>query len=425
MTDSSSRRPIDGWPTRFGPGLIFALSAVGPQDFITNSIAGATQGYGLMWLLLLAVGARFVILEATARYVIATGESLVSGCGRVSKGLAWLVFGAPLIKRHFAGISQVLLLGAVAHLVYPLPTRHSSTIWSLVSWALAFALIFWGRYLWVERFSRGMAVFFGGCLAMAAIVARPRLGDVLQGAFTPALPEAGLYGSALVVVAIVGGAVGSVSNLRYGAFVHEKGWRTTADMRRQRLDLFASVASMLLMLAAIQVASAGALQPAGLEVEQVEDLVPIFGLVLGDAGRILLGASLWSAVFNNHVGASTGYGLMLADIYHRFIRPSTSIEEQDGGRGAAYLPAYRWFLVYFCVAPLYVFVTDWTPVWLVLINSAVGVILLPAVILVLMRLTFDRERLGKLANGWVANSCLFIAFVAALYLAALGAMELV
>jgi hypothetical protein len=140
-------------------------------------------------------------------------------------------------------------------------------------------------------------------------------------------------------MAILGGAVGSVSNLRYTAFIHEKGWRDISCMRSQRLDLRWSISAMFLMLVAIQVAAAGALRPAHLEIQRVEDLIPIFSLVLGAAGRIILAACLWSTVFNNHVGASADYSLMLADVYHRVIRPSAAINEQDSGRGAAYLPA--------------------------------------------------------------------------------------
>lgn len=408
-----------------GPGLIFVLSAVGPQDLITNAIAGATQGYRLIWLLALAVAARFLILEAMARYVIVTGESIVAGCQRAGKWMVWLLFLAPLIKRHFAGLSQVLLLGVAAHFVVPLPTRHSVVIWSTLSWALAFALLFWGRYHWVERFGRVMAVLFGGCLVAAAILAGPRPSEVLRSALMPALPEQiNLYGSLMVVMAILGGAVGSIGNLKYAVFIHERGWRDFTFLRRQRLDLLLSVSGMFLMLVAIQVAAAAALRPAGLKLERVEDLIPIFRLVLGDAGRIVFAASLWSVIFNNHVGSSAGHSLMLADIYHRSIRPSAVIAEQDSGRGAAYLPAYRWFLLYFCLAPLYVLLTDWTPIWLVLVNSAVGIVLLPAIILSVLRLTAGRSILGAYANGWFINAAMGIALAAALWLAGQGAIEM-
>ena len=59
----------------FGPGLVFILGAVGPRDLVSNSIAGATYGYSLLWLLVVTLAVRFVILDATARYVMVTGQT--------------------------------------------------------------------------------------------------------------------------------------------------------------------------------------------------------------------------------------------------------------------------------------------------------------------------------------------------------------
>lgn len=424
MEDGKRRRLI-GWAASFGPGLLFLLSAVGPQDLVTNSIAGAQHGYRLIWVLVIAVGARFVILESTARYVIATGESLVVGCRRVGKWMVWLLFLAPLIKRHFAGLFHIVLLGVAADILVPLPTPHSTVIWSLVSWALAFVVLYWGRYRFVEQVSKYAAVLLGGTLAAAAFLAQPDPVEIARGLLLPSLPEADeAFGSLIVLMGVVGGAAGSISNLKYGAFVHERGWRDPGRLREQRLDLLLSVSAMFVMLAAIQIAAAGALKPAGLTAEEVEDLAFVFAAVLGDAGRILLAAGLWTAVFNNHVTSAAGYSLMQAESYHRYIRPSAAIKEQDTGRGAAHLPAYRWFLCYFTLGPLYVFFTDWKPVWLGLVNGAVGVVLLPATILVLLRLTSSKRVLGRYANGPLSNAAMSILAAAAIFLAFQGAAEL-
>jgi len=423
---SSKRSKLFGWAAGLGPGLIFLLSAVGPQDLITNSIAGATYGYQLIWILVIAVAARFVILESTARYVIATGESLVVGCRRVGKWMVWLVFLAPLIKRHFAGLFHVVLLGVAADILVPLPTPHSAAIWSLVSWSLAFAVMYWGRYRLVEEISRYAAVLLGGTLAAAAFLSQPDPAGIARGLFVPQLPDSGgVYGSLMLLMGVVGGAAGSISNLKYGAFVHERGWRDPSHLREQRVDLLLSIVGMFVMLAAIQVAAAGALKPAGLTAEKVEDLAIIFSSVLGESGRILLAAALWTAVFNNHVTSATGYSLMQAESYHRYIRPSDVIREQDTGKGAAHLPSYRWFLCYFTLAPLYVFFTDWKPVWLGLVNGAIGVVLLPATILVLLRLTADKRVLGRFANGWLLNAVMLLMAAAAIVLATQGAVELI
>lgn len=408
-----------------GPGLVFILSIVGPRDLVANSVAGSEYGYSLIWLLAVAILTRIAILESTARYVIVTGESLVSGCGKTSRWMVWMIFIVPLVKRFVTGMVQLVLLGEAGHLLFPLATPYSELIWALGSWCLAFVLLYWGRYKIVEKISQPLALALVASLAAAAFLSKPDWGAALQGAVVPSVPDApGLYGAAVVVMGVALGAIGSIGNIKYAAFVHEKGWRDLSYLRKQRLDLILSSCGMFVMLALIQIAAAGALHPLGIQVAEVGDLVPVFSQVLGDVGRIVLALGFWFVVFTSVTGSSTAYALMLADTYHRFVRPSDAIREQDEGRGAAYLPAFRPFLVLFAVLPLMVLFTDWKPVPLLMATALLAAVMLPATIVVLLRLTTDRKFMGEHVNGWFVNAVLVFAAAASLYLGYEGVMEM-
>ena len=173
---------------------------------------------------------------------------------------------------------------------------------------------------------------------------------------------------------------------------------------------------MFVMLAMIQVAAAGALHSRGIAVGNVEDLIPIFSQVLGGAGRIVLAVSLWAMVFTSYLGSGTGYGLMFAEIYHRHLRP-TSAPSHEPGRGAAYLPAYRFLILYTFLSPLYSLFWDWSPIGLVLVQSASGVVTLPLAIFLVLRLTADKKIMGVHANGWITNIVLTLIAAGTLYLA--------
>jgi len=263
----------------------------------------------------------------------------------------------------------------------------------------------------------------GSSLAAAAIMSRPDPGDLVRGALTPVLPPAqGLYSPVLVVMSVMSAAMASFGNLKYSAYVHEKGWRDLSFLSNQRRELMLSMCGMFCMLAMIQIAAAGALKPRGLQVEKLEDLIPIFTEVLGYGGRIILGVTLWSMAFASLVGTGTAYGIMVSDVYHRFVRRSTSTAELD--RPAGEMPAFRWVVLYICLSPLYVFVTDWTPVGLVLFKAALGLVTLPVVILAVLRLTADKKIMGSNANGWFTNLALVVTTVAAVYLGFQGLLEL-
>lgn len=401
----------------FGPGLAFLLGTIGPRDLITNSIVGASNGYSLLWLTALGPLVRFFYLEASARYVLVTGQSLLAGCGNVGRWIVLLWLVTAILTRHVFALIQVTLLGTGAHFILPLPTRHSVMIWGLSSWVAGFALMYWGRYRGLEKISKLLGLLLGTCIVTAAVLSRPDLSELVKGAFSPSLPaDVGVHNPTLVLMALLAGAVGSNANLQYSAFVHEKGWRNPSFFRRQRIDLLLSMAGTFLMLAMIQVAAAGALRPRGIQVAEMEDLIPIFSGVLGQAGRVFLGLTIWSLVFSNFVGYSTGNALMIAEVYHRFIHPSEVIAEQDRGAGASYLPAFRWIVTYVLLCPLYVFFTNWSPVGLVLVGGAASALSLPVVTVVILRLTADPKIMGEYRNSWLTNIVLVLAGAGTLYL---------
>lgn len=406
-----------------GPGLVFMLGALGPRDLVSNSVAGASEGTRLVWVLVAAVVVRLALLDSTARYVMATGESLIAGCGRLGRWIVLTWFALSILRRHVSALVRLMLLGAAANFVCPLPTRHSIAIWGIVSWCAGFALLYWGRYSAVEKVSKPLASVMGACMLGAVILTKPDIGGLLGEALRPAWPaDGGAFSAPVVIMSIIAAAMGSFGNLRYSAFLHEKGWRSMDHLRSQRVDMLVSMAGMLVMLVLIQVAAAAALRPQGIQVKEIDDIVPIFSQVLGDAGRVLFGITLWCVSFSGFVGNSAGYGIMISDVYYRFIRPSEAVI--GGSKPAGEMPAYRLLILYIFLSPLYVFATDWTPVGLMLGYGVMSIVTLPVIALIVLRLTADRGVLGEHANGWFTNLILALAVLCSLYLSWQAGVEM-
>jgi len=406
-----------------GPGLLFSLGSIGTKDLISGSIAGATCGYGLLWLLLVSIVARFVIVDSTARYVMVSGESLLVGFGRISRWIVLLWFLVAVLHRHAAALAALSILGTSAHIIMPLPTRYSAAIWGLSSWVAGFALMYWGRYRFVEKFATPLAMVMGLCLAATAILSKPDPGALLRGILTPVLPERqDTYGPALVLMAVMSAATASFGNLKYSAYVHEKGWRSISFLRTQRRELLLSMSGMFCILAMVQIAAAGALKPHGIRVNTLEDLIPMFTGVLGPHGGAILGASLWAMAFSSYTGSGTAHGIMISDVYYRFVRRRGQAPDPDARAGE--MPAFRWVVLYISLSPLYFFFTDWTPVGLVLFKSGLSLLTLPIITLAVLRLTADKRIMGTHGNGWFANTVLVLTTIAALYLGYQGLTEL-
>lgn len=405
----------------FGPGLVFAVAALGPQDLVTNSAAGASYGYSLLWTVALVVLARYVVLEATARYVVVTGETLMTGYARAGRWAPWMILVSIFLKRHLTAFSQLLLLGSSLELLLPWHSVGVRLGGALGWWALGFALMYWGRYKVVERISRPLLVVLGGSLALAAVFSRPDFGRIARGAGIPSAPAGeAAYSFAFILLALVGSGAGALSNLKYAAFVHEKGWKDLSFLRMQRTDLLLSGFGLYAMLMLVQIAAAATLYPAAQPLREVEDLLPMFARVLGDSGRIVLGLGLWAAVFTTYTGATTGYSLLVADVWYNVLRPRAESAPANVGD----TPAYRWCLLWFCLSPLYVLLTDWKPIWLVLVQAVVLALILPVSVLVLLWLTNNRRLMGGHTNGWASNLVMGTLVLATFYLTWQSAGEL-
>jgi Mn2+/Fe2+ NRAMP family transporter len=144
-----------------GPGLVMVLAGLGPRDIVSNSIAGSTAGYSLIWTLVLALVIRVIMHDASARYTLVKGESVLAGTGKLNRWAVFVWMGATVLRRHVGALVNITLLGTAANLVFPLPTRHSIAIWGLISWCSGFALLYWGRYRAIEKLSRPLTVAMG------------------------------------------------------------------------------------------------------------------------------------------------------------------------------------------------------------------------------------------------------------------------
>ena len=385
-----------GGALAFGPGLVYLVSSVGPTDLVANSAAGANFGYSLIWVSLISSISLFVVLEAMSRYVLVTGESLMAGYQRVGLWVVWMILGFIVLKRHMSNLVHILIMGVALNMIAPLGSPHSEQIWSALICTFGFGLIYWGRYPAVEKASKPLLFIMGSCLILAAVGSRPDVAAIVSGLIRPALPESdGFYSPVLVTMALIGAAVGSMTTLKYSAFMYEKGWRDTSFRRKQRLDLLFTALGSFTLAAIIQVAAAAVLHPRGLQVRNLDDLTPLFEFALGGWGRIALGLCLWTTVFSTYLGSNTGYALMATDIYRRVVKDREGEGSDD--------PLFRGFLVWFCLSPMYVLWTSWKPVPVVLVTGMMFLVLFPLLVLVLLKITNDRTLMGEHTNSWLTN----------------------
>ncbi len=306
--------------------------------------------------------------------------------------------GAIVLRRHLNNLFLVPLMGLSLHMLVPLPFGQSALLWSILCAVLAFTLMAKGGYLGVERRGKNLVALVTGSLLIVAVMARPDPVAIAAGLLAPHWPGAG---GIVLLMALAASTVGSINHLKYPAFVFEKGWRDQSVRRRQRVDLALSCVGQLTIAALIQIAVAATLNGVGAEIRTLQDLSGVFSTYLGEAGRVVFGIGMWATVSSSYIGSNTGYSLIVADVYERFLRRSRV--EGSESRDAVRRRAYVFFLTLFCVSPLYVLFTSWEPFWIGIVASAIFFGLAPLMMMGLLALTNNRVLMREHVSGWTSK----------------------
>jgi len=414
-----------GWLLRLGPGLVFALSVVGPGDIVANATAGTEYGYALIWALGVTLVFRYIWVSTSAKYVLVTGKTLLQGYATVGTWVIWALLLSMIVVKHLQNVYKVALIGGTADLIFPLPFGSSKTIWALLFTLSGFAMMFWGGYRVVERVFKILIALLGAFLVVGAFLSEPNLSGIIRGTLIPSLPQAsGIYSAIFLLMVLIGTESGSMTNLTYTYFMYEKGWRDLSYLRRQRLDLAFGAGSIFVLGALLQITAAGTLGRDSLHLEKTGDLMQILTESHGSLGFAVFGLGLFAAVFTSYVGATTGYALIITDICRRLLpgvgrlfgKPRTS---EDVKRD----PVYRWSVAFWSLSPLYILFTDAEPISLVLLVSALTVVLIPLLALCLLVITNRREQMGNFRNGWLVNTALVTLVAASVYLTVANGLE--
>jgi Mn2+/Fe2+ NRAMP family transporter len=406
-----------------GPGLAFLAAMTGPGSIVSNAAAGASYGYNLLWALALALLFRYVWVDASARYVLVTRESLLQGYARIGRWLVWLILGAAILVRHSTNLYTILLMGNAVHALLPLPIAASSAVWTLLFSLIGLAMMFWGGYPVVERGSQVLVLVMTGCLLVAAVLARPQPAQILWGTLIPWVPRSeGVYSAIVILTAMIGSQVGTLSNLSYAYFVDEKGWRGESAIKRHRCDLLSSFGLRFVMGTLLQVAAAETLFPRGIQPQNAGDLTSIFTGTLGPIGGISFGLGMWAVCFSNFVSGTTGYALIIRDICRRYIPGLAGTGNVMSSSRKD--PVYRWSVVVLGLSPLYIVITQSEPVALVLTVRSLVVVLIPILGAALLMLANNRTLMGKHRNGWLSNFAMGLMLIVSIYLTVRTGLDL-
>jgi Mn2+/Fe2+ NRAMP family transporter len=371
-----------------GPGIITASVDNDANGIATYSIAGAHYGYALLWTLPLATIALIVIQEMNARMGAVTGLGL-----------------ADLIREQFgvrttAAIMAVLLLanwantiGDFAGVAGSLEIFHLPRLIGVPIVAVAVGvLVFRGGYRLIERiFLVASALFI--LYAISAVLAKPQWGMVLRAAVVPSLRLDSGY--IVLLIALIGTTIAPWMQFYQQAAVVDKGL-TAEDLRLERWDVVLGALVTALVAGSIIIATAATLFPHGIQVQRAEDAARALAPLAGTYASLLFALGLLNAAIFSVaiIPLSSAYAICEAFGW-----------EAGLDRTVAEAPVfYGLFLAVLVTSALVVLWPGLPLVRVMVASQALNGILLPAVLVIMLRLVNDRRLMGRKVNSSGANA---------------------
>ena len=170
-TESANGRDATFW-TSFGPGLLWAAAAIGVSHLVQSTRAGATTGFALAIVILLALVLKYPFFEFGARYAAATRTSLVEGYARIGTWALWLFLAITLVT---ATVSQAAIVLFTAYLIqFIFGLEWALPVTASLFMAACAALLWVGRYRALDFTVKAILVVLGVSTLGAAFVTLPR-----------------------------------------------------------------------------------------------------------------------------------------------------------------------------------------------------------------------------------------------------------
>ncbi|MEX2572567.1 MAG: divalent metal cation transporter [Gemmatimonadota bacterium] len=156
----------------FGPGLIWAGTAIGVSHLVQSTRAGADLGFGLAGVILLALVLKYPFFEFAPRFAAATGMSLVEGYRHIGRWALWLYVGMVLST---AVITQTAIVLLTAFLfMYAFGVAWPAVLAAVLIYTVCGLLLWAGRFRALDLTIKLMLAGLAISTLIAATMVLPR-----------------------------------------------------------------------------------------------------------------------------------------------------------------------------------------------------------------------------------------------------------
>ena len=416
-TDRHSHNPLVRYFRILGPGLVTGAADDDPSGITTYSVAGASLGYGMLWMALATFPLMVAVQLICARIGLVTGRGLAAAIR--SHYPRPFIYGACLlllVANVFNIAADLSGMADVTHMLTGVPPLASVPV-------LGFLILLTTIYATYASFAQYLkwltAVLFA--YIVTAFLARPDWRQVALATFVPRLHWDPLY--VTTMVAVLGTTISPY--LFFWQASHEveeekaRGRRTVAQRRGAtaheladaRLDVATGMFLSNLVMFFIMLATAATLHRAGrVQIETARQAADALRPLAGDAAYLLFALGLIGTGFLAVPVLAGSASFAVAEVFG--WRAGLDLSPRRG---------WRFYLVFAgaVAAGMLLDLAGTNPFRMLFLCAVLNGLLAPPLLLLVMLVSNNRFIMGEHANGpwlnvlgWSATAVMSLAAVA-------------
>jgi Mn2+/Fe2+ NRAMP family transporter len=367
----------------FGPSTLVTAAFIGPGTLTLCTLAGASFGFSLLWVLLFAIFSTIVLQEMTARLGLITQSGLGEAIRNQLESPVMKAFSAGLVfiavvignAAYEAGNISGASLGLSG--IFPL-----ANMWPLFIGLAAFTILLTGKFKLIEQILIALVIVMSVVFVATAVFAGPSLALLIEGLFVPSINDTNQW----TIIALIGTTVVPYNLFLHASSVSQK-WRHTAELRSLRQENGVAIGIGGIISMAIVITSAATIY--GKEVNGINEMALQLEPLLGSWSKYFLATGLFAA------GLSSSITAPLAAAY-----AAKGIFGWDGD-----LKSMNFRLVWSGILAIGTFFSlfGYQPIEVIKVAQIANGILLPVIVAFLIWISNKRQLLGDYVNSYLQN----------------------
>ena len=295
----------------FGPGLLWAGSAIGVSHLVQSTRAGADAGFALAGVIVFALILKYPFFEYGPRYAAATGESLVEGYQRVGRWAVWLYFGIVLSTVIFTHAAIILFTASL--FLFAFGSQMSVTLASAILFTFCALLLYMGHFKALDLAIKVVLVLLALSTLIAAAVVLPRA-NLTTLSFIPLPPAGGAVGLGFML-ALAGWMPSDIAISVYSSLwtlAKDKASGVRATVSTARLDFMIAYGATAVLAFAFLTLGATVMYNSGATFSNAgavfsTQLIDMYVQTLGEWTKPIIIVAALAAMFSTTLTVMDGY----------------------------------------------------------------------------------------------------------------------